>query len=88
MDERYCQSCGMPMGATDEMFGTNSDGSKNEDYCKYCFENGAFTAQCSMNEMIEFCIPHMTSANPGMSDDEARKMMLGFFPALKRWKTA
>ena len=27
---KYCQSCGMPL--TDEVLGTNADGSKNEDY--------------------------------------------------------
>ncbi len=86
MEERYCQSCGMPMGETDEMFGTNKDGSKNEDYCKYCFENGAFTQNCTMDEMIEVCVPHIASENSGMSEDEARKMMKEFFPTLKRWK--
>jgi len=86
MEEKFCQSCGMPMGATDEMYGTNADGSKNEDYCKYCLENGAFTADCTMDEMIEFCVPHMASAESGMSEDEARKKMKEFFPSLKRWK--
>jgi len=86
MEERYCQSCGMPMGATNEMNGTNADGSKNEDYCKYFFENGKFTQDCTMNEMIEFCVPHMASANSGMSEDKARKMIFEFFPTLKRWK--
>ena len=86
MEERYCQSCGMPMGATDEMYGTNADGSKNEDYCKYCFEKGMFTQDCTMKEMVELCVPHMASANSGMSEDEARKMMFEFFPTLKRWK--
>ncbi len=86
MEEKYCQCCGMPMGTTDEMYGTNADGSKSEDYCKYCFENGAFTADCTMDEMIEACVPHMASANSGMSEDEARKMMKEFFPSLKRWK--
>lgn len=87
MNEKYCQSCGMPMGVTDEMYGINEDGNKNEDYCKYCFENGAFSADCTMDEMIEFCVPHMTSANSGMSEDDARKMMREFFPTLKRWKS-
>jgi hypothetical protein len=77
----------MPLGATDEMFGTNADGSKNEDYCKYCFENGAFTMECTMDEMIELCVPHMASSNEGMSEDQARKMMKESFPALKRWKS-
>lgn len=47
MEEKYCQSCAMPMGETDEMYGTNSDGTKNLDYCKYCYQNGKFTADCN-----------------------------------------
>ena len=31
MEEKYCQSCGMPMGDTAELYGTNEDGSRNED---------------------------------------------------------
>ena len=27
----------------DEDFGTNSDGNKNNEYCKFCFQNGKFT---------------------------------------------
>ena len=86
MEERHCQSCGMPMGTTDEMYGVNADGSKSKDYCKYCFENGAFTTNSTMDEMIEICVPHVTSANSGMSVDDARKMMREFFPKLKRWQ--
>ncbi|MDR2696132.1 MAG: zinc ribbon domain-containing protein [Deltaproteobacteria bacterium] len=86
METTYCQSCGMPMGTTHEMYGANADGSKSGDYCKYCYENGEFTLNATMEEMIEICVPHVTSANSGMSGDEARKMMRGFFPMLKRWK--
>ncbi|HBI60555.1 MAG TPA: transcriptional regulator [Lachnospiraceae bacterium] len=86
MTEKYCQSCGMPMGNTNEMYGSNKDGSKNEDYCKYCFENGAFTSDCTMDEMIEFCIPHMVKAHSDMTENKARSMMKEFFPTLKRWK--
>lgn len=69
-----------------ELYGTNSDGTKNEDYCKYCYVDGQFTSNISMDEMIEFCVPHMVSANPGMSEEKARGMMKEFFPTLKRWK--
>ena len=31
MEQKFCQSCGMPL--TQEILGTNADGSKNEDYC-------------------------------------------------------
>jgi hypothetical protein len=86
MEEKYCQSCGMPMNAAYAEFGTNSDGSKSEDFCKYCYEDGKYTKNCTMEEMIELCAPHMASDDSGMSEDEARKMMGEFFPSLKRWK--
>ena len=86
MEEKYCQSCAMPMGESDEIYGTNADGSKNEDYCKYCYDKGQFTAECTMDEMIEFCVPHMVSGSPGMTEDDARNMMKKFFPSLKRWR--
>ena len=85
-EQRYCQSCGMPMGDTDQLYGAEKDGSINQDYCKYCYDKGAFTSNCTMEEMIDFCVPHMTGANPGMDEKEAREMMLGVFPSLKRWK--
>ena len=88
MNEKHCQSCGMPMGETDELYGTNKDGGKSEDYCSYCFAQGAFTSDCTMEEMIEFCVPHVLESGSGMNEDEARAMMRAFFPTLKRWRTA
>lgn len=86
MNEKYCQSCGMPMGNTDELYGTNADGKKNSDYCIYCFENGKFKDDVTMNEMIEFCVPHMAEAHPEITEEKARQMMKEFFSHLKRWK--
>ena len=85
MDEKFCQSCGMPMNMPDAEYGANADGSKNEDYCNYCFENGKFTTDCTMDEMIEVCVPHIVTA-AGMSEDAARGMMREFLPTLKRWR--
>lgn len=84
MKEKYCQSWGMPMDNIDEMYGINADDSKSEDYCKYCFANSEFTVNCSMAEMIEYCVPHMVAANAGMSGDTTQDMMQGFLPMLKR----
>ena len=75
----------MPMGATNDLYGTNADGSQSEDYCSYCFKNGAFTSNSTMEEMIEICVPHVVTAHEEMSADEARKMMREFYPTLKRW---
>lgn len=83
MNQKFCQRCGMPMGDTDELYGTNADGGKNTDYCKYCFERGAFTFQGTMEEMIEICAPNMTAANPHMHEKDARKIMLEWFPTLE-----
>ncbi|HWP79138.1 MAG TPA: zinc ribbon domain-containing protein [Candidatus Acidoferrum sp.] len=87
MEERFCQSCGMPMGRTDELYGAEKDGGRSADYCKYCYENGAFTSQCTVDEMVEICVPPMVEHNPGMTADTARAMMRQFLPTLKRWKT-
>lgn len=84
-NEKYCQSCGMPMGQTDEMYGTDADGTKSKDYCAYCYQKGAFTGECTMEQMIEFCFPHVVAANAGMSEDDVRNMMKEYFPKLKRW---
>ena len=86
MDMKYCQSCAMPIGQLTELYGTNSDESVNEDYCMYWFEKGEFTFKGTMKEMIEICVPHVVEANKDMNEDSARKMMMGFFPTLKRWK--
>jgi hypothetical protein len=84
MKEKCCQSCGMPMDNA-EVYGTNADGSQNADYCKYCYENGVFAQNCTMDEMIDLCAPYMP-ANCGMSENDARSMMKELFPTLKRWK--
>ncbi len=86
MNDNFCQCCGMPMGNTDELYGTNLDGSKNNDYCKYCFEKGEFSFKGTMEEMVEICIPHVLENNDNMNEESARKMMLEWFPTLKRWK--
>ena len=86
MEERFCQSCGMPMGQTDERYGTEADGSKSRDYCSYCYENGAFTAPCTMEEMIDFCVEPMLESMPGMTEESARAMMQEHLPQLKRWQ--
>ena len=82
-DMKFCQSCAMPM--TDELYGTEADGNKSEDYCKYCYQNGKFTGDMTMEEMIDFCVPK-TVENTDMDEESARKMLNQMFPQLKRWK--
>lgn len=85
---KFCQSCGMPLSGDPAQYGTNADGSKNEDYCSYCFQKGAFCFEGTMDEMIEICVPHMAKANPQLGEEGARRAMREWFPTLKRWKKA
>ena len=85
-DTPICQSCGMPLAA-EEMYGTEDGGGKSGEYCLYCMKDGRFTADMTMDEMIEFCIPHMEAAHPEMSAAGAREMMQKVLPGLKRWQT-
>ena len=53
-----CESCGMPL--KDEFKGTNADGGKTDQYCKYCYADGAFTApDATVEEMREYSIRGM-----------------------------
>ena len=85
----FCQSCGMPL--TDEILGTNADGSKNEEYCIYCFKDGAFTGDFTMEEMIEFCSQFVEQYNKdsgqNLTQDEYKAMLRQYYPNLKRWST-
>ena len=49
---KICQSCGMPM--QEEQYGTNQDGSSNEKFCCYCYKDGGFAQDCTLEEMIDF----------------------------------
>ncbi len=52
---KICQSCGMPMKKDPQGGGTNTDGSTNANYCSYCYRDGAFTFEGTVNEFQEFC---------------------------------
>ena len=61
MEQKFCQSCGMPL--TNEILGTNADGTKNEEYCIYCYKDGAFTDNLTMEEMVESCAQYVDDYN-------------------------
>ena len=84
-NRRFCQSCAMPMTQL-EHFGTNADGSANEDYCCYCFQDGKFLSNCTMEEMLLDCIDMEMREIPGSSIEEVRVRLTAIFPTLKRWK--
>ena len=83
-EQTFCQSCAMPL--SNDLRGTEADGSPSPHYCKYCYEKGKFTGDMTMEEMIAFCAGPMAQANPGMTEEQARAQMEKIFPQLLRWK--
>lgn len=84
----WCQSCGMPLEQP-EHFGTNKDGSANAEYCVYCFKQGEFTSDVTMDQMIELNLQYLDEFNKDsdvkFTTEQARASMREFFPTLKRW---
>ena len=89
MEQKFCQSCGMPLSDA-TVLGTETNGSKNEEYCCYCYADGHFTVDCTMDEMIDHCALFVDEFNKDsemkMTKEEAVANMKQFFPLLKRWK--
>lgn len=84
MEGKICQSCGMPM--KEEQYGMNGDGSLNETYCSYCYPDGAFAQDCTMEEMAEFCAPFEVEGGRCKTKEEAKIQLMGYFKTLERWK--
>jgi len=80
-----CQSCAMPMDRP-ELFGTNADGSQNKEYCCYCYKDGAFLSNCTMEEMLLDCIDIELRECPEKNREDVRAELSAVFPTLKRWK--
>ena len=81
----YCQCCSMPI-PDEEMHGTEADGSKSADFCRYCYEHGDFTAKgVTMDEFIE-ATAQMEADALGISREEAVSLMATLLPHLKRWR--
>ena len=83
LENRFCQSCAMPMGITDEHFGTESDGTKSEDYCSYCYMDGKFKKDLTFKEMFEVCVGFMV--DDMTTEKQARRKLEKLLPTLKRW---
>jgi len=84
---KICQSCGMPLDKDPNKGGTNSDGSKSDKYCSFCFQNGKFTDEgITLKEKIEKNI-QIAVSRLNMPESQAREMAESLFPNLERWKS-
>ena len=52
----------MPLTKNEDC-GKNADGSINYDYCQYCFKDGHFTQEMTMDQMIKHCAQFVDELN-------------------------
>lgn len=76
-----CQCCGMPL--EDSTLSRETDGSFNEEYCKWCYADGEFTYS-SKEQLIDFCAKHMASES--WPEQQVRAHMEALVPTLNHWK--
>ena len=78
------------MPLTDVLKGTNADGSLSDEYCTYCYAEGEFVSEMTMDEMIDHCLQFLDEFNRdtgrNLDIDEARAEMKVAFKEYKRWK--
>ena len=85
MPEHYCQSCGMMFTAPNQ-FAHEADGTERQDYCKWCYDQGEYLENVTMDEMIEECAPRMAEAM-GWTLDESASLLGAVLPTLDRWRS-
>lgn len=79
-----CQSCGMPLD-TEALKGTEKNGLKSNDYCKYCYEDGAFKhPNMNLDDMKNNVKNQMKKLE---LHEHAIQKAVNILPALKRWKS-
>jgi len=77
----FCQCCGMPLD--DSIISHEADGSRNEDYCKWCYADGEYMYS-NMDDLIEICVKNMISAEH--FESEVREYLKSTLPQLDYWK--
>ena len=76
-----CQCCGMPLN--DTSISRETDGTFNEEYCKWCYSDGNF-AYASLEELTDFLVGHM--ANDKWPAEQVRAHLESLLPKLKHWQ--
>ena len=75
-----CQCCGMPLD--DSTISKEPDGAFNEDYCKWCYNDGDF-AYNDIDVLINFLTEHMSNDN--FPKEQAKAYFEEQIPKLNYW---
>lgn len=76
-----CQCCGMPLD--DSSISKETDGTFNEEYCKWCYADGKFV-YTSKEELLDFLAGQMSNEN--WSPEQVRAYFEVQLPKLNHWK--
>ena len=85
---KQCQSCGMPLQTkkAGDCRGTEKDGSRSENWCSLCYENGAFVGpDCTVEQMQDIVDKALRDNG---SNAVFRWLAKKQIPRLERWKKA
>ena len=84
-----CQSCSWPL--TVDILGTNADKGANIEYCGHCHNEGKFSPEKNVAEIVEVLITALNFYNEAKGTsytaEEARKFLNEHLATLKRWKS-
>ena len=78
-----CQCCGMPLNE-DGQISREPDGSFNEDYCMWCYGNGAFVYP-TKDSLLDFLVANIPAPS-GTPAEERRRQYDGYLSQLKHWR--
>ena len=79
--KHICQSCGMPLD-DESLRAPEPDGELSGKYCKWCYSDGRFIRDCTRDEMVEQCLPHMQCDNV----EACRTYLRDLLSKLERWQ--
>jgi len=84
MNNKFCQSCGMPFDeGHKDCIAKEKDGNDSI-YCVYCYKNGEFiNPKATISDVVEIGVPHLAHK---IGEKAAIAHLERFLPTLERWK--
>lgn len=83
-----CQSCGMSI-EQDKDKGTNVDASLSTEYCAYCYKDGNFANELTLEQYVEIGLdysPEYQAAETETEKEKIKAQTKAYLSTLKRWK--
>lgn len=83
-----CQSCSMPIRKLEDL-GTNDDRTANIEFCSHCYQDGKYTHNRTLEEIVEINLKFLDEFNAengtAFTEEEARSILKVHLATLKRW---